>query len=1106
MPLQTRQKRVSRAIIGQQHPPLPPPPPPPAPSLNTTISLRRLTLDADFVSFLMGFVPPAADKAYNGQLGLLREYVGQSTTSVSHSQHSPDATYSGSIIPWTPLHSTRRYNNELGEAEVGENEEDDDEGENEHDPGEDYSPEDDDHDDNDHGHDHEDHDDDHDHENHNHDHGDHDDHDYDNEYLPGAHAGAPGAQAGAAGVPPVGGGDDNCHRNGKALKPSELAKERVQVSNADIEDAQMRETDLYYLSLGSRAIPSSTTPGVQEPPNEPPMSLINSLPPDPFSTPTRPPGSKTVHLPVTPPETPVSRTTASKSGVVMANITNLPLRFPPASEPTTTAPSVIPTPSNPTDTSASSPPTRSNMSTRSRTAATSTSTTNKGGSHTFSAPTKASRAAGRKASSWTRQSKPAGAKPKVAGDIVTTRTIQVFALLERKCQALELSDIEQIVRYLNGQSFASAVDSGDTSLAAANVHLKVQALTQRCMASEKLEIVAQFVSMVNHIQLRAAVECYCRLVGCDSLSRAYDDMISKGHDMPCKKNAFTRHCWMGSLWTRLAAAGTIYFLLLIAACQMKAKLSTEILDNQVQKFCDALSKPKASKSVSLAIKLDGLNCIQADELGKMVIETIIPWVADIRQNYAFSVRTLFMNDLLRSLNLPSTIVSSDLPTCDRFFFQIQMNLFKCDRDEDAWASCLVNSNPPNEVNMDSAIHSYLGEGSVLGKRRQESPPEGQPLHKQKRCHGPGQEGGGLPMESNLDLLAKLSSTDVPNVETVYTDFDFSATENKGRRIGSQAERLKLTEKCREEASRAYVPKNLDDFKTKLREQLKAGFRQDTSKYILMDPDVIGDNIRITDTLEESLAMVFKRVPLAIRKDLINSLNKVFPGILRYLDTSKESHPQFKTVHMTEYNRYSPRGNDAPDDIDPREMERDGNPLPHISQLLPRQSVEMQNFEEQYILLQELFKPLFEWVRDQVYEYFPEEAKTLEMFVDLLPGDAISPVHPFGGLVINFNVASSYHRDPMDEKICFVLCISDCVGGELVLVEPGVVIKLRCGDSVVFRSTQISHLNLHYVGLRSSFVMSTDRHGQEWVKSCNGWENNRYFGDSRRERMSGIVGV
>lgn len=126
------------------------------------------------------------------------------------------------------------------------------------------------------------------------------------------------------------------------------------------------------------------------------------------------------------------------------------------------------------------------------------------------------------------------------------------------------------------------------------------------------------------------------------------------------------------------------------------------------------------------------------------------------------------------------------------------------------------------------------------------------------------------------------------------------------------------------------------------------------------------------------------------------------------------------------------------------------------------------------------------------EYLPEEHRLLSMEADVLPGNSCPPMYPFLGCVINFNVATRAHRDPKDKKYCLVLPIGEYTGGELCLVEPGLVLDVNQGDIVVFRSSEITHFNLHFSGLRASMVLQTDREMSAWSSHKNGWETNKYF--------------
>lgn len=97
------------------------------------------------------------------------------------------------------------------------------------------------------------------------------------------------------------------------------------------------------------------------------------------------------------------------------------------------------------------------------------------------------------------------------------------------------------------------------------------------------------------------------------------------------------------------------------------------------------------------------------------------------------------------------------------------------------------------------------------------------------------------------------------------------------------------------------------------------------------------------------------------------------------------------------------------------------------------------------------------------------------------------------MVINFNVLTDCHTDPQDaESLCIVLVLSDCVGGELGLVETGIVANLRHGDLYIFPSADITHFNMDYQGKRVSMVFHSDKFAEGWVRDMNGWENNASF--------------
>lgn len=123
------------------------------------------------------------------------------------------------------------------------------------------------------------------------------------------------------------------------------------------------------------------------------------------------------------------------------------------------------------------------------------------------------------------------------------------------------------------------------------------------------------------------------------------------------------------------------------------------------------------------------------------------------------------------------------------------------------------------------------------------------------------------------------------------------------------------------------------------------------------------------------------------------------------------------------------------------------------------------------------------------EEIPEEYKLIEVYCDKLCLNDSPESRPFVGIVVNFCVSTDGHRDWSDKCLCVVIPFGLWDGGEIVLHELGVVIKMKSGDILVFPSWKITHFNLHFKGLRGSFVFHSDNQGDKWVEDYNGWHGH-----------------
>lgn len=122
---------------------------------------------------------------------------------------------------------------------------------------------------------------------------------------------------------------------------------------------------------------------------------------------------------------------------------------------------------------------------------------------------------------------------------------------------------------------------------------------------------------------------------------------------------------------------------------------------------------------------------------------------------------------------------------------------------------------------------------------------------------------------------------------------------------------------------------------------------------------------------------------------------------------------------------------------------------------------------------------------------PDEYEELQLSCSFLPFCERSPAAPFSGFVLNFNAATSAHRDVGDKSLCAVFTFQQCIGGELCLYEPGIVLESRSGDLVVFRSHKVTHFNLHFEGIRASLVLHSDKTVDKWAENYNGWNGVVY---------------
>jgi hypothetical protein len=157
-------------------------------------------------------------------------------------------------------------------------------------------------------------------------------------------------------------------------------------------------------------------------------------------------------------------------------------------------------------------------------------------------------------------------------------------------------------------------------------------------------------------------------------------------------------------------------------------------------------------------------------------------------------------------------------------------------------------------------------------------------------------------------------------------------------------------------------------------------------------------------------------------------------------------------------------------------------LPYVSQLA-------HDNPEDFHRIGESLGDVSRVVKEIIQRELPGIYDSLTVFCDVLPLGGVPATYPFPGFVINIQVCTDAHTDDMDDSVCVVIPFGIFEGGELVLVEAGLVLDLQEGDILIFPSHRYTHFNMHFKGVRGSVVLHADKGGRSWVKNRNGWEKH-----------------
>ncbi|KDQ50669.1 hypothetical protein JAAARDRAFT_141616, partial [Jaapia argillacea MUCL 33604] len=234
---------------------------------------------------------------------------------------------------------------------------------------------------------------------------------------------------------------------------------------------------------------------------------------------------------------------------------------------------------------------------------------------------------------------------------------------------------------------------------------------------------------------------------------------------------------------------------------------------------------------------------------------------------------------------------------------------------------------------------------------------------------------------------------------------------------------------------------------------------------------------------------------SIRSNISRNMFGVFGGQnpLTPMDSSALGiNHRFDNFHWSWYNRHSTQGHEAPIDVHPFHCKKVHVTHTNYTQLTPRLSVETRQYNVIYHNMEIIFDDLFDWNHDLVHKFFPEDYNSLSEFCNELPLDARPACYPLSALVVNLDVTTKGHRGRKDHLLCVIISWGTHKGGGLGLFELGLVFNTNAGDTLIIRSYQLTHFNLHFNGERGSIVLHANASFHSWIKDRNRWEENMFM--------------
>ncbi|TFK60495.1 hypothetical protein BDN72DRAFT_864307, partial [Pluteus cervinus] len=483
-------------------------------------------------------------------------------------------------------------------------------------------------------------------------------------------------------------------------------------------------------------------------------------------------------------------------------------------------------------------------------------------------------------------------------------------------------------------------------------------LATRCERSEQLVHVAEFMYLINAVQLAAKLHSSVlqqrqfRHQVIEQMVRDLDveDVLSET-DISTRTKHWERHANNGTRLCLLACAGTFYFLPLLAASGQYPEF-VKLTADEVTRLADLLRTPSAPPS-----------------LHKAIIDDIIPTLEVMMSHYPIEFESMFSRSSIINTQLPLQLIATELGKTDRYFQQMSYDCFIRTRDSEMWTPCLKNdvdifgkprTEPLSLHRINSMFLQWSGRGRTPGSMLLDHP---SPLTDVSDLESES-ESDPLPPPPAAPTAGPASRPTLPdNIIVIKTKYDPKLNTSPCFSRDNPNARYATTQTERTLAEQALAPVNETELGEAICSQLSSGKKRFRSDYTRITPEGTGGkSLLIVDKYGNPIMFLSRTMEEGERDSLLDTVERVYPGVLQTVKSKgQRSVPGAGAVHYYVYNRYSAHGDDVPPDTDPNVAKVSGKRRVSPAQFIPRPSKELRDHRVEWAIIHNALRPVFSWM-------------------------------------------------------------------------------------------------------------------------------------------------